>query len=88
MLLRSSPKRAAALLKKLSPLRPQLAIVLGTGFETALAELRVAKKIPYSRIPGFPQPTVPGTMATRSACSKLKAKSFSLSPVLEISGNA
>jgi len=80
MLLRSSPKRAAALLKKLSPLRPQLAIVLGTGFETALAELRVAKKIPYSRIPGFPQPTVPGHAGV------LYFGHFGEAPVIVLSG--
>jgi purine nucleoside phosphorylase len=34
---------AAARLKKLSRLRPMLAIVLGSGFHHALTELRVAK---------------------------------------------
>src|SRR5271170_2777464 len=49
---------AAAYLKKVSPLRPTLAIVLGSGFHHALTELRVAKKISYAKIPGFPKPTV------------------------------
>ncbi|HAO79968.1 MAG TPA: purine-nucleoside phosphorylase [Verrucomicrobia subdivision 3 bacterium] len=51
---------AAARLKKNSPLRPTLAIVLGSGFHHALTELRVDKKISYAKIPGFPKPTVSG----------------------------
>jgi purine-nucleoside phosphorylase len=34
--------------------------VLGSGFHHVLAELRVEKKIPYAKIPGFPKPTVSG----------------------------
>jgi hypothetical protein len=34
---------AAARLKKISPLRPTLAIVLSSGFHHVLTELRVAK---------------------------------------------
>jgi len=41
-----SSQTAAARLKKVSPLRPTLAIVLGSGFHHALTELRVDKKIP------------------------------------------
>ncbi|MEI9863322.1 MAG: hypothetical protein WDN00_01945 [Limisphaerales bacterium] len=55
-----NPQIAAAYLKKISPLRPTLAIVLGSGFHHALTELRVAKKISYAKIPGFPKPTVSG----------------------------
>src|SRR5471030_2935581 len=55
-----NPTTAAARLKKFSPLRPALAIVLGSGFHHALTELRVDKKIPYAKIPGFPKPTVSG----------------------------
>jgi purine nucleoside phosphorylase len=39
-----NPQTAAARLKKISPLRPTLAIVLGSGFHHALTELREAKK--------------------------------------------
>src|SRR5271167_2424177 len=56
----ANPKTAATRLKKVSPLRPTLAIVLGSGFHHALAELRVDKKISYAKIPGFPKPTVSG----------------------------
>jgi purine-nucleoside phosphorylase len=55
-----SPQTAAARLKKVSSLRPELAIVLGSGFHHALTELRVDKKISYAKIPGFPKPTVSG----------------------------
>ena len=44
----------------MSPLRPTLAIVLGSGFHHVLAELRVEKKSPCAKIPGFPKPTVSG----------------------------
>ena len=56
----SSPQAAAARLKKFSPLRPRLALVLGSGFHHALTELRVDKKIFCAKIPGFPRPTVSG----------------------------
>ena len=38
-----APQIAAARLKKLSPLRPTLAIVLGSGYHHVLTELRVEK---------------------------------------------
>ena len=56
----ANPKIAAARLKKVSSLRPKLAIVLGSGFHHVLAELRVETKIAYAKIPGFPKPTVNG----------------------------
>ncbi len=55
-----TPAVAAKCLQKLSSLRPTLAIILGSGFHHALAGLRVEKKIPYGKIPGFPLPSVSG----------------------------
>ena len=55
-----NPQTAAAHLEKNSPVRPKLAVVLGSGFHHALTELRVGKKISYAKIPGFPKPTVSG----------------------------
>jgi purine-nucleoside phosphorylase len=55
-----NPQTAAARLKNISRLRPRLAIVLGSGFHHVLAEVRVDKKIPCTKIPGFPKPTVSG----------------------------
>jgi len=56
----ASPQTAAARLKKISSLRPTLALVLGSGFHHVLTGLRVEKEVPYAKIPGFPEPTVSG----------------------------
>jgi purine-nucleoside phosphorylase len=77
-----NPKTAAARLKKFSPLRPALAIVLGSGFHHALTELRVAKKISYAKIPGFPKPTVSGH------AGELYFGHLGRTPVLVLSGRA
>jgi purine-nucleoside phosphorylase len=77
-----SPQTAAAWLKKASPLRPKLAIVLGSGFHHVLTELRLDKKISYAKIPGFPKPTVIGH-AGELCFGKLGS-----TPVLVLSGRA
>ncbi len=77
-----SPQTAAARFKKISPLRPTLAIVLGSGFHHALTELRVAKKITYAKIPGFPKPTVSGH------AGELYFGHFGKTSVLVLSGRA
>ena len=77
-----NPKTAAARLKKISPLRPKLAIVLGSGFHHVLAGLRVDKKIPFTRIPGFPKPTVSGH------AGELFVGHLGGTPVLVLSGRA
>jgi purine-nucleoside phosphorylase len=78
----SNPQVAAARLKTISPLRPALALVLGSGFHHALAELRVDKNIAYAKIPGFPQPTVSGH------AGKLFFGHLGRTPVLVLSGRA
>ena len=55
-----NPRIAAARLKMVSPGKPTLAIVLGSGFHHVLTELRAASKVSYAKIPGFPKPTVAG----------------------------
>ena len=77
-----TPQTAAARLSKISPLRPKLAIVLGSGFHHVLAELRVAKKISYAKIPGFPKPTVSGH------AGELYFGHLGETPVLVLSGRA
>jgi purine-nucleoside phosphorylase len=77
-----NPKLAAARLKKLSSLRPTLAIILGSGFHHAVTELRVNNKIPYAKIPGFPQPDVSGH------AGELYFGHVSETPVLVLSGRA
>jgi purine-nucleoside phosphorylase len=76
------PRTAATRLKKVSPLRPTLAIVLGGGFHHALTELRMAKKISYAKIPGFPKPTVSGH------AGELYFGHLGQTPVLVLSGRA
>jgi purine-nucleoside phosphorylase len=78
----STPKAAAAWLHKSCPLRPKLAIVLGSGFGHALTELSVVKKISYARIHGFPKPTVSGH------AGELYFGHLGKTPVLVLSGRA
>lgn len=78
----TNPNLAAARLKKVSPLRPSLAIVLGSGFHHVLAELRVTNKISYAQIPGFPKPTVSGH------AGELYFGHLGKTPVLVLSGRA
>jgi purine-nucleoside phosphorylase len=78
----ASTQAAVARLKKISRLRPTLAIVLGSGFHHTLAELRVDKKISYAKIPGFPKPTVSGH------AGELFFGHLGKTPVLVLSGRA
>jgi len=77
-----NPQTAAARLKKVSRLRPTLAIVLGSGFHHVLSELRVDKKISYAKIPGFPKPTVSGH------AGELYFGHLGKTPVMVLSGRA
>jgi purine-nucleoside phosphorylase len=78
----ASPRTAAARIKNVSSLRPTLAIVLGSGFHHVLTELRVSKTISYSKIPGFPKPTVSGH------AGELYFGHLGQTPVLVLSGRA
>ena len=55
-----NPSATAAVLKRLTPLRPTLAIVLGSGFQAATKAMRVEAIFAYSRLPGFPPMGVSG----------------------------
>ncbi len=50
---------AAGRIRHLRPVRPELAIVLGSGLGSAMA-LDATAEIPYAQIPHFPISTVPG----------------------------
>jgi purine-nucleoside phosphorylase len=76
------PQTAAAQLKKLSSLRPALAIVLGSGFHHVLAALDVDRKISCAKIPGFPVPGVGGH------AGELNFGKFGGTPVLVLRGRA
>ncbi len=82
MKLEANPKAAAARLKKVSPLRPALALVLGSGFHHVLTELKAERKISYVQIPGFPVPSVSGH------AGELYFGKLGGTPVLVLSGRA
>ena len=46
--------------RKLSPLRPSLGILLGSGFQHVLGRIKVDASMPYARLPGFSRPSVTG----------------------------
>jgi len=52
--------RAVALLKKMTPLRPAFGVVLGSGFENALARFDTVLETAYGQLPGFPESRVAG----------------------------
>ena len=52
---RPNPISTAVRLRRISPLRPTLAIVLGSGFQQAASRVNVAVEIPYAKLPGFPR---------------------------------
>jgi purine-nucleoside phosphorylase len=76
------PRTAAARLKKLSQLRPTLALVLGSGFHHVLSELEVDTQIPYDKLPGFPPTGVSGH------AGKLFIGYLGGTPVMVLSGRA
>jgi len=78
----ATPQIAAARLKKMSRLRPTLAIVLGSGFHHVLTGLHVEKKISYAKIPGFPVPSVSGH------AGELYFGYLGKTPVMVLSGRA
>src|SRR5688572_13609620 len=78
----SNSRTTAALLKKLSPLRPTLAMVLGSGFQYALAKMDVAVEVPYGQLPGFLSVGVSGH------AGKLVIGKFGSTPVVVLKGRA
>ena len=73
---------AAAKIKKLSRLRPALAIILGSGFQQSLSRLEVDAEIGYEKLPGFPPVGVSGH------AGKLVVGHLGGNPVLVLSGRA
>jgi purine-nucleoside phosphorylase len=51
---------AEAVRGRLGSLRPEVAVVLGSGLGRLAERIERAVRIPYREIPGFPEPTVPG----------------------------
>ncbi len=78
----ADPLATAALLRRLTPLRPKLAIILGSGFHDVASRLRVETTIPCAKLPGFPRPGVEGHKG------EILAGRFGKAPVLLLSGRA
>jgi purine-nucleoside phosphorylase len=76
------PKTTAALLKKESPLRPSLAMLLGSSFQHALAHLTPAREFAYGELPGFP------TVGVTGHAGKLVLGHFGKVPVVILKGRA
>lgn len=76
------PRAAAERLRKLSRLRPELGMVLGSGFHHVLGQLEVDKEISYEKLPGFPPVGVKGH------AGKLYIGRLGGTPVLILSGRA
>lgn len=56
----ASPKRAAEYIQRQTSLRPELALVLGSGYQDVSGLVEIQEEIAYERIPGFSAPSVPG----------------------------
>ena len=56
--LRDRVHGAAELIGRRTGLRPEVAIVLGTGLGGLAEEIAVEAELPYGEIPGFPLATV------------------------------
>src|ERR1051325_9451656 len=76
------PKSAAERIKRLSRLRPKLAIVLGSGFHGLVEQMEVQARISYEKLPGFPRPGVSGH------AGELLVGTMGGTPVLILSGRA
>ena len=76
------PPATARQIGKLSKLRPTLAIVLGSGFQHAIARLTVETEIGYQKLAGFPPVGVSGH------AGKLVLGQLGGTPVAVLSGRA
>jgi purine-nucleoside phosphorylase len=77
-----APQAAAARLRKLSRLRPTLAIILGSGFHHVLSVLEADAEISYEKLPGFPPVGVSGH------AGQLLIGRLGGTPVMVLSGRA
>jgi purine-nucleoside phosphorylase len=53
-------EKAVARVRKASRLRPQVGIVLGSGFQKVISRLRIAGEVPFTELAGFPTVSVNG----------------------------
>ena len=64
MTIMPNPDALATITQRAPQLRPRIAVVLGSGWGGLTQHIRDAVQIPYTELPGFPQPTVAGHSAT------------------------
>ena len=76
------PRVAAAKLRRLTPLRPALAVILGTGFQHVSRQLSDAREISYTKVPGFPR------TRTEGHAGKFFIGHLGGTPVIVLSGRA
>jgi purine-nucleoside phosphorylase len=77
-----TPAEAAASILKRSKLRPTLAFVLGSGFQSIISRCTVVFEVPFSTIPGFPRLSVAGHDGKLLLCH------LSKTPLVVLSGRA
>jgi purine-nucleoside phosphorylase len=53
-------EKAAARVRSSDLTTPRAAIVMGSGLGAAAEDIEVRSEIPYTELPGFPEPSVPG----------------------------
>lgn len=75
-------KDTVALLKKETNLRPTLGMVLGSGFQHALAHFDSVREFAYGELPGFP------TVGVTGHAGKLLVGRFGKVPVVILKGRA
>ncbi len=80
--IRANPEFAASRLGQMSPNRPRLGLVLGSGFGGVTEALREREAIPYRALPGFPPVKVSGH------AGQLVFGQLGGTPVLALSGRA
>lgn len=76
------PERAARQVFRMTARRPALGLVLGSGFQAALADLQVEAEIGYDQLPGFPPVGVSGH------AGKLLVGMLGGTPVVVLSGRS
>lgn len=74
--------RAAGVLRELSPLRPTLGIILGSGFSHVLTLIGDRKALPYAKLRGFPRVGVAGH------AGEVAIGTLGGTPVIVLSGRA
>ncbi len=82
MIISHDTKATVGRLKRMSHLRPTLAIVLGSGFDHAIQQVSMDASVLYRSLPGFPPVSVAGH------AGKLAVGRLGGTPVVVLSGRA